>query len=599
MAFLVSPGVNTSEIDLTASVPAVGTSTGATVGVFRWGPANTVVAISDETQLASVYGSPNDKTAVSFLSAAQFLNYGNDLRVVRVFNSAGDANTKGFNALGSANSNVAIDLSTGVSNARIAIPNDVDYFSNEYNGANGTFQFAARYIGDLGNALKVSVCANNQTFSNWMYAGLFDEEPATSNWAISKGASTINDELHVAVVDWTGAITGTANTVLERFPNLSKATDAKSDDGRSIYYKEYIYRNSQYIHWLGHPEVSPANSAWGQSVDTVKAANTSFFRPTSNYEINLYAGQDGVPTTGTVINAIDQYRDVEKLDISLLFVGDGGVSANLSVGDTTAWQTAIATAALTVADLRKDCVAFVSPPYEAAVANTGTASLIVSYRNGLAATSYGFMDSGWKYMYDKYNDKYRWVPLNADMAGLCVRTDQTRDPWFSPAGFQRGQIRNVIKLSFNPKQSDRDTLYKAGVNPVVSFPGDGTLLYGDKTMQGRPSAFDRINVRRLFIVLEKAISRAAKAQLFEFNDEFTRAQFTNLVEPFLRSVKGRRGIFDYRVVCDATNNTPEVVDSNRFVGDIYIKPARSINFIQLNFVAVRSGVSFDEVVGKF
>lgn len=599
MAFLVSPGVNTSEIDLTASIPAVGTSTGATVGAFRWGPANTVVTISDETQLGSVFFKPDNNTAVSFLSAANFLQYGNDLRVVRVFNNAGDANTKAFNALGSANSNVASALADGSSNARIAIPNDVDYFSSQYNGANGTFQWAARYPGAIGNALKVAVCANSQNFSNWTYAGLFDEEPGTSNWAISKGATTISDEVHIAVIDASGAITGVSNTVLERFPNLSKASDAKSDDGRSIYYKEYIYRNSQYIHWLGHPEVSPANSAWGQTVDVVKAANASFFRPPSNYDVTLYTGQDGRPTTGTVINALDQYRDVEKLDISLLFIGDGCVSANSAVGDTTSWQTAIATEALTIADVRKDCVAFVSPPYEAAVANTGNAGTIVGYRNNLMSTSYGVMDSGWKYQYDKYNDLYRWVPLNADIAGLCVRTDQTRDPWFSPAGFQRGQVRNVIKLSFNPKQADRDTLYKAGVNPVVSFPGDGTLLYGDKTLQGRPSAFDRINVRRLFIVLEKAISRAAKAQLFEFNDEFTRAQFTNLVDPFLRSVKGRRGIFDYRVVCDETNNTPQVVDSNQFVGDIYIKPARSINFIQLNFVAVRSGVSFDEVVGKF
>lgn len=599
MAFLVSPGVNTSEIDLTASVPAVGTSTGATVGAFRWGPANTVVAISDESQLASVYFKPDNNTAISFLSAANFLNYGNDLRVVRVFNDSGDANTKSFNALGSSNTAYQSQIAAGSVSPRIAIPNDVAYFSSQYNGANGTVMFAARYPGSVGNSLKVAVCANSQTFSSWMYATYFDAAPGTSNWAIGQGAPTIADELHIVVVDEDGVLTGTANTVLERFPNLSKARDAKSDDGRSIYYKEYLYRNSNYVHWLGHPEAMLANGVWGQETTAVRNVGATFDRPVNNMDISLYLGQDGKPTTGTVINALEQYRDVEKLDISLLFVGDGCVSANTSVGDTTAWQTAIATEALTIADYRKDCVAFVSPPYEAAVANTGSAASIVSYRAGLSSTSYGFMDSGWKYQYDKYNDVYRWVPLNADMAGLCVRTDQTRDPWFSPAGFQRGQVRNVIKLSFNPKQVDRDTLYKAGVNPVVSFPGDGTLLYGDKTMQGRPSAFDRINVRRLFIVLEKAISRAAKAQLFEFNDEFTRAQFVNLVEPFLRSVKGRRGIYDFRVVCDATNNTPQVVDSNQFIGDIYIKPARSINFIQLNFVAVRSGVSFDEVVGKF
>jgi phage tail sheath protein FI len=226
-------------------------------------------------------------------------------------------------------------------------------------------------------------------------------------------------------------------------------------------------------------------------------------------------------------------------------------------------------------------------------------SAVVSHRNALTDTSYGVMDSGWKYQYDKYNDVYRWVPLNADIAGLCVRTDLQRDPWFSPAGLNRGQVRNLVKLAFNPTQSERDTLYKAGVNPVVSFPGEGTVLFGDKTLQGRPSAFDRINVRRLFIVLEKAISTAARSSLFEFNDEFTRSQFVALVEPFLRDVQGRRGIFDFRVVCDETNNTAGVIDRNEFVGDIYIKPARSVNFIQLNFVAVRSGVAFDEIVGRF
>jgi phage tail sheath protein FI len=208
------------------------------------------------------------------------------------------------------------------------------------------------------------------------------------------------------------------------------------------------------------------------------------------------------------------------------------------------------------------------------------------------------MDSGWKYQYDKYNDVYRWIPLNGDIAGLCARTDQVRDPWYSPAGLSRGQIQNLVKLAYYPTSSDRDTLYKNSVNPVVSFPGEGTILFGDKTMLGKPSAFDRINVRRLFIVLEKAIAIAARSSLFEFNDEFTRAQFVSLVEPFLRTVKGRRGIFDYRVVCDASNNTADVIDRNEFVGDIYVKPARSINFIQLNFVAVRTGVAFEEIVGR-
>jgi phage tail sheath protein FI len=299
-------------------------------------------------------------------------------------------------------------------------------------------------------------------------------------------------------------------------------------------------------------------------------------------------------TQANLVTAINLFNNAEKVDISLLFAGDCGVGANAAVDTAT-----VANQYLTVASARKDCVAFVSPALANVVGTQASASAVVNYRNALTSTSYGVMDSGWKYQYDKYSDVYRWVPLNADIAGLCVRTDLQRDPWFSPAGLNRGQIRNLVKLGLNPTQSERDTLYKSGVNPVVSFPGEGTVLFGDKTLQGRPSAFDRINVRRLFIVLEKAISSAARSSLFEFNDEFTRAQFVALVEPFLRDVQGRRGIFDFRVVCDETNNTAGVIDRNEFVGDIYVKPARSVNFIQLNFVAVRSGVAFDEIVGRF
>jgi phage tail sheath protein FI len=224
---------------------------------------------------------------------------------------------------------------------------------------------------------------------------------------------------------------------------------------------------------------------------------------------------------------------------------------------------------------------------------------VIAFRNLLPSSSYATMDSGYKYQYDKYNDVNRYVAMNGDTAGLMARTDDERDPWYSPAGFNRGQIKNVLRLSYNPPKAQRDQLYKSGINPVNTFPGQGTILFGDKTLLAKPSAFDRINVRRLFIVLEKAISIAAKFTLFEFNDEFTRAQFRNLVEPFLRDVQGRRGIYDFRVVCDETNNTGEVIDGNRFVGDIYIKPARAINFIQLNFVAVRTGVEFSEIVGNF
>jgi phage tail sheath protein FI len=581
MAFLVSPGVNTSEIDLTTSVPAVGTSTGATVGFFRWGPANEVVQVTSETDLVEKFFEPNDETAVSFLSAANFLAYGNDLRVVRAINSTP----------GSQSSNNAI--SNGGYN--VIIPNDEAYFSAQYNAANNNVVCAARYPGAVGNSLKVEICANSGAFGSWAYKNLFDAAPGTSSYAVAANAAGIKDELHVVVVDEDGLFSGVANTVLERYSNLSKAADARGDDGATIYYKEVLYRNSKYIHWMGHVAGANSTNAWGQMVSTVKASGDTFHSPTALATYSLTNGTDGTLNEGSFTNAADLLANKEKFDISLVFSGDCGVSANASINPVT-----VANKYLNVADGRKDCVAFVSPTYANSVTSTSKTTDIVAYRNALSsATSYGVMDSGWKYQYDKYNDVYRWVPLNADIAGLCVRTDLQRDPWFSPAGLNRGQIRNLVKLSFNPTQAERDELYKNAVNPVVSFPGEGTILFGDKTLQGRPSAFDRINVRRLFIVLEKAISAAARSSLFEFNDEFTRAQFVALVEPFLRDVQGRRGIYDFRVVCDESNNTPGVIDRNEFVGDIYIKPARSVNFIQLNFVAVRSGVAFDEIVGRF
>ncbi|HIF36922.1 MAG TPA: hypothetical protein EYQ70_00635 [Marine Group III euryarchaeote] len=253
---------------------------------------------------------------------------------------------------------------------------------------------------------------------------------------------------------------------------------------------------------------------------------------------------------------------------------------------------------IAIAEGRKDVVAFLSPEQSDVVNSEGTeADNVVDFRNSLGSSSYAVLDSGWKYQYDKYNDVYRYVPLNGDTAGVTAATEANRDAWFSPAGFNRGNFRNVIKLPFNPRKSERDTLYKNGVNPVTTFMGSGTVLFGDKTLLAKPSAFDRINVRRLFIIMEKAISRFARAQLFEFNDAFTRAQFVGAVEPFLRNVQGRDGITDFKVVCDDSNNTGDVVDRNEFIGDIYVKPNRSINFIQLNFVAVRSGVAFSEVIG--
>jgi len=385
--------------------------------------------------------------------------------------------------------------------------------------------------------------------------------------------------MHVIVVDEDGDFSGgIANTVLEKYSFVSKASDAINNDGSANYYKTVINSQSRYVWWLGH---QPGSSNWG----TTSSAKT-FTNINTPFSASMSAGADGTIGNTEVTAAYNFFSNPDLVDVSLLVSGPGNAT--------------VAASLISLVESRKDCMVFLSPLKASVVNNAGSeVTSILSHRAGLTSSSYAFMDSGYKYQYDRYTDVYRWVPLNGDIAGVCARTDQERDPWYSPGGLNRGIIKNVIKLAFNPTKTDRDNLYVQGINPVVTFPGEGTVLFGDKTMLNRPSAFDRINVRRLFIVLEKTIARASRSSLFEFNDQFTRAQFVNLVEPYLRDVQGRRGLTDFRVVCDDSNNTAEVIDSNRFVGDIYIKPARSVNFIQLNFVAVRTGVSFDEIVGRF
>jgi hypothetical protein len=428
----------------------------------------------------------------------------------------------------------------------------------------------------------------NSVTRKWEYWNVVDTAPGTSTYQSNFGgaANTAKDEIHFVITDEDGAVSGIPGTVLEVFGGLSRATNAKTEDGSTNYFKTIINQNSNYV-WAVKDltsGISDVATAIANSTAT-KATTLSFIDGTDAADENNVA-------VGVVLGGYDLYASAEDVDVSLLLTG-------VSRGGTNGEQ--IANYLIdNIAEKRKDCVVFVSPQKADLIGDPGDEiTNIVTFRNSLRSTSYAVMDSGYKYQYDKYNDLYRYVPLNGDIAGLCVRTDDTRDPWFSPAGFNRGQIKNIVKLAYNPRQADRDVLYKAGVNPVVTFPGQGTVLYGDKTLLAKPSAFDRINVRRLFIVLEKAIATAAKFTLFEFNDDFTRAQFRNLVEPFLRDVQGRRGIYDFQVVCDTTNNTGEVIDRNEFIGDIYIKPARSINFIQLNFVAVRTGVEFSEVVGQF
>ena len=433
---------------------------------------------------------------------------------------------------------------------------------------------------------KSSNVSSTSLTRQWEYFNVVDSAPGVSSSMTNAGRSIV-DEVSVVVVDEDGLISGTPGQVLEIYQNLSRATDAKKDDGTTNYYKTAINDFSRWV-WATNDRAGAASN----TLSTV--ANST---NTTTYTRSFVRGADGA-TEGTVsmaalASAYDLFADASTVDVSLLLQGKAVGTNDVQLANYLIDN---------IAEVRKDCVVFVSPAYSDVVGinvENQQAQNVVDFRNLLHNTSYAFLDSGYKYQYDKYADVYRYIPLNGDIAGLTARSDSLRDPWFSPAGFSRGQIKNLIKLAFSPGKTERDLLYKNDVNPIVTFPGQGTILFGDKTLLGRTSAFDRINVRRLFIVLEKAIATASNSTLFEFNDEFTRSQFVNLVEPFLRDVQGRRGIFDFRVICDETNNTAEVIDSNRFVGDIYIKPAKSINFIQLNFVAVRSGVEFTEIAGQF
>ena len=559
MAFQISPGVNVSEVDLTTVVPSVLTTSGAFAGTFKWGPVDKLVLVDSEITLAKTFGTPDTNSAVSFFTASNFLSYGNNLTIVR---AVGDAS---YNA----------DANTSQTNIQIANSDTFQATFLNTDNANLYGSFMARYPGKLGNSLSVAVCSNTATFSAWTYKGYFTSAPTTSDYITNAGGS--NDEMHIAIIDTGGLFSGTQGTILETYPFVSKASDA-SINGSSNYYKQVIFNNSKYVYAVDPVDYANTNATWGKTANTV-------FAKVTNQLVNLAGGTDIVPTDSDLQTAYTLFENKEQVDISLVVTGDASVAVQQFVIDN-------------VVTPRADCIALISPPFTAVVNQAGSETTnIQTWLTSLSrSSSYVVADSGWKYQLDKYNNVYRWVPLNGDVAGLCVYTDTIKDPWFSPAGFNRGAIKNCIKLAWNPTKTYRDTLYSAGVNPVVSFAGQGTVLFGDKTLQSKPSAFDRINVRRLFIALEKSIGTAAKFSLFELNDEFTRGQFVALVTPFLRDIQGRRGITDFKVVCDTTNNTPNVVDSNQFVGDIYIKPARSINFIQLNFVAVGTGVDFTTIV---
>ncbi len=645
MGFQVSPGVNVSEIDLTTIIPAVSTTTGAFAGHFRWGPVDQRVLVDSEDTLVKQFIHPTTNTAVDFFTAANFLAYGNALYVTRVIYGANTNST----------SQARNATATGNTSIVALIKNEDDYEQNYSSaGISGAGTWVAKYPGLTGNSLRVSVCLSANAFEStitgtaaftnnsttvtfttaagtstkltvgdilvlgpdkgqykvgsisgntvtlqskyvgntgtqatttrrWEFFDYFPSAPGSSFEVLRYGGS--GDEMHIVVADEDGAITGIANTILEIHPGLSKTLNARSENGIDIYYKNYINKNSRWVWWNGHVAGITGGRATAFVTDHASGAQS---KPVN---ASMSRGRDGaLPRAVDYINGYNLFKSAEDVDVSLILGGASDSTRAIHIINN-------------IAEFRKDCIAVLSPRQADVVNNAGYAGAqvddIVSFRNTLPSTSYAVLDSGWKYQYDKYNDVFRYIPCNGDTAGTMVRTDLERDPWYSPAGFNRGQFKNVIKLAWNPNKAERDQLYKRGINPITTFPGEGTILFGDKTLLTKPSAFDRINVRRLFIVLEKAIATAAKYTLFEFNDAFTRAQFKALVEPFLRDVQGRRGITDFRVVCDETNNTPEVIDRNEFIGDIYIKPARSINFIQLNFVAVRTGVDFTEIVGKF
>tara|TARA_B100000470_G_scaffold96045_1_gene74152 strand:- start:244 stop:2445 length:2202 start_codon:yes stop_codon:yes gene_type:complete len=730
MAFTVSPGVVTREIDLTTIVPETGTTAGAFAGAFRWGPIDKIVNVSSEDLLVENFQKPDSSTYLSFFSAANFLAYGQNLNVVRV------ANSSAFNA------------TTDSANA-VLIKSDESYYNtyySEYGGSgpsNDFGEFASKFAGELGNSMKVSLCGadtaaegltgtvtiafagtegtvtgtstaftseiqvsdvvhigtvfylvtaigtdtgmtvqssqntdvsvgaslvrtvsshykavgqdafgaimgtvqiadsarkvmtgtgtyfdiqltagDNVTIAGetlevasvtsntsatlvdaispssasittsvnfqreWEFAGNFDYAPTTSDFATRRGV--YNDEVHVIITDEDGEWTGVKGTVLEIFPALSVASDAKSEDGQALYYKEAINRRSKYIWWMKHPngtgaDTAPNTAAWGTSANV--ASKPSYTQSRTNFSTSMTGGADGQELTdANIILGYDKFKSAEDVDVSLII--SGAVSSVINSYLIS-----------NIAETRKDCMVFVSPEQSDVVNNEGNeVDAVNDFRNLLPSSSYSVIDCGWKYQYDKYNDTFRYIPLNPDTAGLVVRTTVERDFFFSPAGFNRGAVKNVARLAWNPNKTQRDLLYKNGVNPVVSFAGQGTLLFGDKTLLAKPSAFDRINVRRLFITLEKSIANFARFSMFEFNDDFTRSSFVSSVEPFLRDIQGRGGITDFAVVCDESNNTQEVIDRNEFIGSIFVKPTKSINFVLLNFVAVRSGVDFEEVV---
>ena len=555
------------------------------VGVTQAVPAGTVVAGAGSTSLIDGYF----KGIVTGVSGASV-----DVKFVAHVSTAGIETAKDYQPGGVYQFNNSGVLSYEVS-------------SNAGGGSTTTVSTTVDWFDQQTIALSNSTIKWNN----------ISDRPGTSAFAASR--SSRFDEVHVVVYDDEGKVTGNAGTVLEKHLNLSKAKDAEFSAGTPAYWRKYLYNNSTNIFGGSAPAgitttnfdagnfTFASNNGWDQEAQGISFAGSGSVTSTLSDGKN-YNGMTGIQTAGAFTVTIgdlgtgyDLFENPEEVDVDFLLMGSSNYTKEES--------QALANKIISVAELRKDAIAFVSPNRGSFLNDTAAGSVtvysnsqitdnLVSYYAPVTSTTFGVFDSGYKYMYDRFNDTFRYVPMNGDTAGTCARNDINNFPWFSPAGTARGTILNAVKLAYNPNQTQRDTLYSNRINPIIFSPGAGIVLFGDKTGFGKASAFDRINVRRLFIYLENAIKAAARDQLFEFNDEITRTNFINIVEPFLRDVQSKRGIFDFRVICDETNNTAAIIDSNEFVADIFIKPSRSINFIGLTFVATRTGISFDEVIGS-
>lgn len=588
---MLSPGVKVKEIDLTSSISGGSASKAAYVGPFRWGPVNEIHTISSRKELADFYGKPNAITAESFFTAESFLNYGKNLKVVR--STGSELLNASANRFGEEFGNTPRLIESEL--AFQGLSSLVDDISID--------TVFARYPGSLGNSIKVEV------FTPECYEEGFEVPEGMSDAKSTFRRPPDEDECHVLITDSLGLFTGTVGTILEQWPFLGRYDGDKKYDGSNNYYVDVLNRYSKYIYinpinesgsllWLlDTPELDVLDVLVNQQIpyDLNLTDDEPEYPVFEEFDYTGYLGNfsplamqldGGVDQTGIssaeIMNGIDLFKEPHHVDIDLLFAFNDDDDNN-----------AITEHLISTAEYRGDTMVFCSPPIEDSILKDDSTE-IVEWADSIRSSSYAVIDSTALKVYNSYADKDLWIPASGHVAGLCAHTDDVADPWISPAGMTRGHLKNVKKLAFNPKKFDRDELYESRVVPITFNNRDGMTLFGDKTALYKPSAFDRINVRRLFIYLRKVIANAAKYRMFEINNRTTRVLFKTEVEGFLRTVRGRRGIIDFNVVCDETNNPGHVIDDNEFIADIYIKPSKSINFINLNFIATRTGIEFSD-----